>query len=547
MGKIVLRHQPCIDQVKCCSSDARQIYEDGGSFCFSCGRVFPKDLGALSKVKEVKEVEAKLTLDQVKTYPIRGFPERKITKAVCEFFEVRVGVDSDNQTETHYYPYGSKEIKGYKERTLPKAFMWVGKSGGLFGQSKFNGGGKRLIITEGEIDALSVAQASMDRYKKVYPVISLPSSTGTDQLIESREWIRSFAEVVLCFDNDEAGDKAVAKAIKIIGTDKVKIAKYPTGCKDQNDVLLKHGSESVNQSVWDAQPYCPAGIIAKEDIWKQMVERKNIPCIPYPPCLEGVNTKIKGMRTGEIALFISGTGSGKSSLMREIVLHLSENSPDKIGVIFLEESPGETGIKLSGMAINRNPANEEISDEDLRVGFDKVFGNDKIVLLDHQGSIKDSSIIDKLEYMCLVGCTHIIVDHITILVSEGAEGLTGNEAIDYIMNCFLTLVKKHPVWIGLISHLRKVGVGGTSFEEGKMPTMDDIRGSGSIKQISFDIIAFARNMGAEEENVRNSVAMSVLKSRTIGLTGPVKGALYNHATGRLVGLDCAPEEFFEVA
>ena len=105
-----------------------------------------------------------------------------------------------------------------------------------------------------------------------------------------------------------------------------------------------------------------------------------------------------------------------------------------------------------------------------------------------------NGIINQLEYMALSGCKYLFIDHITILVSEGADGLTGNEAIDKVMNDLLRISKQHDVWIGLVSHLRKMQQTGKSFEEGHMPTVDDIRGSGSIKQISHDIIAFSRNL-----------------------------------------------------
>jgi twinkle protein len=232
-------------------------------------------------------------------------------------------------------------------------------------------------------------------------------------------------------------------------------------------------------------------------------------------------------------LWTSGTGSGKSTLLREIAFHLLDTTPDKIGIISLEESPAETARKMSGMALNRNTASEEIPLEELKEGYDKVFGDDRVLVLDHQGSISDGSIMDFLEYMCLSGAKYLFVDHITILASEGAEGLTGNEAIDLIMNQLLRMAKKHNVWIGLISHLRKTDNKGKSFEEGKLPSMDDIRGSGSIKQISNDIIAFARDVGNADELKRNTIKTKVLKCRYTGLTGPSGALLYNFSTGRL--------------
>ena len=114
------------------------------------------------------------------------------------------------------------------------------------------------------------------------------------------------------------------------------------------------------------------------------------------------------------------------------------------------------------------------------------------------------------------------------------------------MNDLLRLVKSHDVWIGLVSHLRKAPGGGKSFEEGKLPSIDDIRGSGSIKQISFDIIAFARDLTAEDVEIRNQIKMAVLKARYTGLTGPVRGAFYDPLTGRLHAMGKKTEEEFTV-
>jgi replicative DNA helicase len=63
--------------------------------------------------------------------------------------------------------------------------------------------------------------------------------------------------------------------------------------------------------------------------------------------------------------------------------------------------------------------------------------------------------------------------------------------------------------------------------------MDDIKGSGSIKQISFDIIGFARDMANEDEEIRNTINFIVLKSRFTGKTGPSGHAKYDHDTTRL--------------
>ena len=164
-----------------------------------------------------------------------------------------------------------------------------------------------------------------------------------------------------------------------------------------------------------------------------------------------------------------------------------------------------------------------------------------LFLLDHQGSVSDASLLDQIEYMALMGCKYIVLDHITIAVSEGSEGLSGNEAVDKVMSDLLKITKRHNIWLGLVSHLRKA-MGGKSFEEGNLASIDDIKGSGSIKQISFDIIAFARNLVADCVDQRNTIQFRVLKSRFTGQTGDAGSAYYNPRTTRLT----AAESHFEI-
>ena len=512
----------------CNSSDGLMVDpDDGHTYCFACG-VYGK--GKKEYMNNEPSVSnrnntSKLNVTDISKYPSLSMPSRNISKEVVEYFDVKTHQYDDKPS--HFYPYGDN---CYKVRILPKDFRMVGKPKKLFGQDRFNGGGKMLTITEGEIDALTIAQASLDINKRIWPVVSIPSANQLQLLLEQREWVRRFETVVLWFDNDDAGKKAVTQASKIIGFDKVKVVTVED--KDANDLYKTHGAKEVNAAIWNAQQYNPAGIMTGEKVWDKFVERQKIQSIPYPSCLPGLNKKLKGMRYGEITLFTSGTGSGKSTVIKEIIIHLlNQNNSDRIGLISLEESIGDTAEKLIGMSINQRIGDEPISVETLRSGFENIFEDERLVLLDHQGSVEDNSLLDKIEYMALMGCKYLFLDHITIEVSEGSEGLSGNEAIDKVMSDLLKVVKKHNIWLGIVSHLRKSG--GKAFEEGNMASIDDIKGSGSIKQISFDIVAFSRNLVADNPEERNKIKFTVLKSRFTGLTGPAGVAIYDMNTGRL--------------
>lgn len=517
----------------CPSSDGFTLYDDGHGYCFVCNH-YEKQVGKEEEMP-LDSNNTSLELFETNLGDCRGVEDRRITKTIAEHYGVRVNYDSNRNITAYNYPYYKDEVLvAYKTRTLPKQFKTVGdfKDVWPFGCKSFGAGGKRLVITEGEFDAMAVAQASLDHYNKIYPVVSVASSSNLKSLLYARTWIRSFEEVVLFFDNDDAGKKAIKEAANIIGIDKVKIA--TSAAKDPCELYVATGKDGVMRAVWDAQPYSPAGIVlGHEPVWEQYLARRSTESVAYPDCLRGINDKTNGMRFGEITLFTSGTGSGKSTVIKEIVLDLLDKSEDKIGMISLEESIGDTAEKFIQMKLERNLQEYDVPLEEQEEASRAVFGSEKLVLLDHQGSVGDESLIDKIEYMALMGCKYLILDHITIAVSEGAEGYTGNEAIDKVMSDLLKLTKKHNIWLGVISHLRKVQGGGATFEQGKLPSMDDIKGSGSIKQISFDIIGFARDLANEDDATRNTINFVVLKSRFTGKTGPAKQARYSHDTTRL--------------
>ena len=547
MGRIV-KHVACDF---CNSDDNRAVYEDGHSWCFTPGCPKPK-LGNNKPMTEEEELEAefasvstnkktgwvdyaKLVETVTDTYVSADDKLRNIPKAVYEFYGVKIAYDTHGNIHEKYYPYNFFEgrPKGYKVRVMPKDFKTKGCVGtvqGLFGYNLFTSGLK-LVITEGEEDTLAVATAIYKKYKKFYPVMSLRSATGTKDLIDIRDDLRkNFKEIILWMDQDDAGQIAMKEAAKIIGYDKCKVVKSSE--KDASDLWLKDPN-SVQQQVWNATEYTPAGILTKNALWETYQSYKTMTSVPYPPFMEGINDKLKGMRFGEITLWTSGTGSGKSTILREIVLHLLETTEEKVGIISLEESPAETVSKMLGMKAMKNVTETPLTEEEEIKNFSEVFGDDRVMVLDHHGSVADGGIVEHLEFMALKGVKYMFLDHITILVSEGADGLTGNEATDKVMNDLVKLVKKHEVWLGLVSHLRKTDNKSKSFEDGKLPTMDDIRGSGSIKQISHDIIAFARDVSAVDEEVRNTIETKFLKCRYTGLTGPSGNIKYVKQTGRM--------------
>jgi len=524
-----IKHTECSS---CGSSDANAVYSDGSTYCFSCKK--STQAGSHDIIPEFNVVQTQLSLEEIALLPVE--PIRNISKKVLYDAGVKVEYDQDRNVISHFYPITiNKKIKAYKKRIVAtKDFRVVGKAEvpELFNQVNC-GRYKNLVITEGEIDCLSILEM-LSKAKAKFDVVSIVNGAQSARrnIASNLDFINKYDKVFLAFDNDEPGIAAANDVAHIIKPGKAHIV--ASAYKDANDALCKEQSEAYLSHVWGAKVYKPDNFVSGEKIWEAFKERSTVKSVPYPDCLKGLNDKLFGMRLGEITLFTSGTGSGKSTVVKETILNLLEKSDTKIGLISLEESIGDTATKLIGMSINKNirmPG--DVSDEEARKGYEKVFGDERLILLDHQGSVADTSLLDRIEYLAALGCSYLILDHITIAVSEGVDGSTGNEAIDKVMSSLLKIVKRYNIHLTLISHLRKSSGDGKSFEEGVMPNLDSIKGSGSIKQISFDIIGFARNMMAIEKSDRNIVKFAVLKSRFSGDTGMCGQAIYNVDTGRL--------------
>ena len=531
MGKNTnfIKHTSCEG---CGSSDANAVYSDGSAFCFSCKKTQAKD--TQDTEVDFSVVQTNLNLDEISELPVDTF--RNISKQVLYNAGVKVEYDQDRNIISHYYPITiNKKIKAYKKRIVAtKDFRVVGKAEvpELFNQSNC-GRYKNLVITEGEIDCLSLIEM-LTKAKAKFDVVSIVNGAQSARrnIASNLDFINKYDKVFLAFDNDEPGIASANDAAHVIKPGKCHIVN--SVYKDANDALCKEQSDTYLSNVWGAKVYKPDNFVTGEKIWDAFKERSTVKSVPYPNCLKGLNDKLFGMRLGEITLFTSGTGSGKSTVVKETILNLLEQSDTKVGLISLEESIGDTATKLIGMSINKNiRMPDDVTEEEARKGYEKVFGDERLILLDHQGSVADTSLLDRIEYLAALGCSYLILDHITIAVSEGVDGATGNEAVDKVMSSLLKIVKRYNIHLTLISHLRKSSGEGKSFEEGIMPNLDSIKGSGSIKQISFDIIGFARNMMATEKSDRNIVKFAVLKSRFSGDTGQCGQATYNVDTGRL--------------
>ena len=525
---------------KCGGSDPVSTNKDGSGHCFSCDEHWGNYQAALDgNIVNMNAYKEPNTFLNSYTGTFGALTDRKISEDVARKYSVRVVYNREGEIIKHVYPYyNSNEIVSTKTRTIStKGFVVDGgyEGTGLFGEQLFGKGGKYLTITEGECDAMAVYEMFDKKWASVS--IKRGASGAVRDIRDSIEFVESFDNVILCFDNDKYGREAARKVARIIKPGKARIVSLPTGFKDANIMLEKGQYAQFTRAWWDAKTYTPSGIMELSSAKDKWLHREVKESIAYP--YEGLNKKLFGMRKNELVTLTGGTGLGKSSFTRELIHYLIKNTEDNVGIIALEENWLRTADGIVAIEANDRIYLEEkrnkYTEEELTELFDKIIKKDKVFIHAHLGSNDIDEIFSKLRYMIIGSeCSWIVIDHLHMLVSQLTEG-DERRGIDNLMNRLRSLVEETGVGMFLVSHLRRAA-GEKGHEQGIVVSLSHLKGSQGISQLSDCVIALERNQQAEDPEEANTTKVRVLKSRYTGDTGLACSLLYDPETGRMTEL-----------
>jgi twinkle protein len=504
-------HQPCPD---CGSSDALTINTDNSTKCYSCDTFTPsanKPQPRLSSLFVAGEYQ-----DLVK---------RKISEKICKLYGYQTAEYEGKKCHVANYKNASGVVVGQKIRFPDKTFKIIGEVKTPYGWQRFSDG-RYIVVTEGEIDALSVSEV----FDGKYPVVSIPNGAASAPRFFKKhlDYFENFENVVIMFDMDEQGVEAAKTCASILSVGKAKIARL--SAKDANELLVNGKSREIVEAFWNAEAYRPDGIVLGTDMWEKVSRTEKVETCLYP--YEGMNKITRGLRVGEIVTFCAGSGVGKSSVCREIAYHLIQQD-QRIGYIALEESIQRTALGLMGIAANKplHLMDNLPPEEEMKEAYDKTIGSGNYVTYDHWGSIDSDNLINRIRYMNkALGCKWIFLDHVSIVVS-GQDG-DERKMIDILLTKLRSLVEETQVGMLLVSHLKRPE--GRGFEEGREITLGHLRGSAGIGQLSDMVIGIERNQ--QDEDTKNQSTVRILKNRFSGETGVACYLEFNNHTSRLTEL-----------
>lgn len=550
------RHMACTSPA-CTSSDAMAVYEqpDGtcDATCFACGHYDPDPLtqGRSTNDGQVSgksTLSTTLTVDQISECPMRGIPSRQISQSTAEFYGVKTilnGLDGQTPVAVCYPYYNINNILiGYKKRLLDaKIFNTIGNTKLddilLFGANKFMSGGKRLYITEGELDCLSLYQVLKDlsgsEWKHLDPcVVSLPhgaksaaQSLGTKQ---TQEFLSKFDQIVLVFDQDDAGQEAVSAVCGFLPPEKTVIARFSE--KDPNEMLTKGKASELKWAVLShAKPYRPEGITTSQNLLTEALtpSEKGLDW-PWPSLTELTH----GRHPGIIGIG-AGVGIGKTEFFHELIYHIAGGERRPVGVFLLEESPRRTIQILGGKAINVPVHVPGITYS--RADFEAAISNfsskrELLYLFDHKGSRDWDTIFSQCKYLASVhGVRDIIIDPLTAIISH--EENTDRALHKLMADMAVLAASPYNCTIYYSSHLNEPPRDRRPHEEGGRVQESHFAGSRAMIRFSNYIFGLERNKQAPDLVERNTTTFRILKDRDFGTsTGETFEIMYDPDTGR---------------
>lgn len=448
---------------------------------------------------------------------ITYFATRRISEQTVKDFKVVSDKDGnivfpfyDDKNVLTYIKY--RKPRKHTKEDGPKEWQMANTQPILFGMNmvSFN---KPLIITEGEIDAMSLYEAGCTN------VVSVPSGCNNlDWINNCWDWLENFNQIIIFGDNDEPGMDMVSTVMKRLGEDRCMVPKeypeliyngkdYNRTCKDANEILYVYGAETLKNMIDACEPAPIKGVL-------------NLASIPFidPASVPRIMTKIPeldhmigGLEEGGVSVFSGRRGEGKSTLAGPLLLQAVQQGHSVCA--YSGELPA---YKFLEWIMLQATESKYISYKtDTRSGKNLCFVAPVIQQriknwLDGKFFLYDNSIIQetsqtesilKVFEACArrYGCKLFLVDNMMSALVSADEENKAQAKFTAQLKAFASKYKAHVI---IVAHPRKTKAGDTF-------TNDDVSGASAITNLADVVI----NVEKSPKGIR------VTKNRSFGITG----------------------------
>jgi twinkle protein len=514
--------------------------DDGVFHCWHCG------WGGKAPDSSAKH-QPRVTQDKPKAYikpepkpvglaagAVTWFAARGITAPVLERNKVT--------TASVYMPQLSGEVTAiafpyfrggvvinHKYRDKAKNFrMDTGAERLLYGYDDIS---STTVIVEGEMDKLAVEVAGVTACVSVPDGAPSPNAKNIEAKFDylNDERLQKVERWVIAVDNDAPGQRLQDELVRRFGAEKCLIATWPDGCKDANDVLMKHGAQVLRQRIEAAEPVPIVGVFGARDFADDFLRMydEGVP--------NGISTGWDGLdknwrvQAGQLLVVTGIPGHGKSEWVDALCCNLAqdhgwqtalyspENYPVKLHMMKLAE-------KYVGMPYNPGP-NERMSKADANKAKDWIDQHFTWIMPEHPSL---DEIIDKARALVFrKGIRCLVIDPWNEVEHSRPAGMTEAEHVSESLMRLRRFARKHELLVIVVAHPRLLD----KKPDGSypVPTPYDISGGAMWRNKADNCIAIYAN--PTDPNGCVEVHVQKVKFKLFGIVG-MNPMRWDRVTGR---------------
>ncbi|HWN98695.1 MAG TPA: toprim domain-containing protein [Blastocatellia bacterium] len=266
----------------------------------------------------------------------RGIPPHIVKRHQIEPREV-VMPQTGKRTRTIAFPYyRDGQVVNVKYRTHDKLFrMEAGAELTFYGLDDIDA--EFVVFVEGEMDKLSCETAGLTS------CLSVPNGAGTnlDILAGVERLLEPVKKCILAGDNDLPGRQLQSELQRRLGPERCWRVEWPEGCKDANEVQMKHGSGVLRACIEQARPVPIEGAFGFDDLRQGLID---LYLFGRPSGVDPGWSALKPLyrpRPGQWTVITGAPGSGKSAFLRALLVNLALYSNLQFAVFPPEDSPPE--------------------------------------------------------------------------------------------------------------------------------------------------------------------------------------------------------------
>lgn len=351
----------------------------------------------------------------------------------------------------------------------------------LFGWQAVPDDARQVVITEGEIDALSWAAYG-------HVAMSVPFGGGggnKQQWIENEyERMARFEKIFIATDMDKPGEEAAIEIASRLGRHRCFRVRMPK--KDANECLVSGITpEEMEEAILYAENLDPEGLRKASDFSEQVVGL----FWPSHEQHQGYSTpygKLEGkllFRPAEVSLWTGSSGAGKSQILSDCVVDWVKQG-SRICLSSLEMRPQQTLKRMVKQTVGVDRPTEDAIAESLR------WLDNGLLLYERVGKAGVEGLLEIFDYArAKYGCDQFVIDSLMRLGIESDDYNGQEKTLFRIVDW--TLDKG--VHTHLVAHSRK------GERDRGVPETEDIKGAMEIGANAFNILAVWRNRKLEDE------------------------------------------------